>query len=35
MNVLPACTYVCHMHDWYPWRPEEIIRAPETGVTGS
>ena len=25
--------YIYHVHAWCPWRPEEGIRSPETGVT--
>ena len=35
MNALPAWMYVYHMHAWCPQRPEEGIRFPGTGVTGS
>lgn len=34
MSVLPACTYVHHMHTWCPWRPEEVVWVPRTGVRG-
>lgn len=33
MSVLPACTYVHHIHTWCPWRPEEVVWVPGTGVT--
>lgn len=35
MNVLPACMYVHHMDARCPWKSEEGIGSPGTGVTGS
>lgn len=33
-SVLPACTYVYHIHAWHPQRSEETVRSTGTGVTG-
>lgn len=32
-EYLPVCICVCHRHVWCPWRPEEEVRFPGTGVT--
>lgn len=33
-ECLPAHMYICHMHAWCMWRPEEDIGSPGTaGVT--
>lgn len=31
MNVLLACLYVYHVHDWWLWRSKEDIESPGTG----
>lgn len=33
--VLPACMFVCHMHNGYLWRTEEDIRFSGTALTDS
>jgi hypothetical protein len=35
LNVLPACVRMYHMCIWRPWKPEDGIRFPVIGVTGS
>lgn len=35
VSVLPEYIYMYHMHVWCPWRPEEDIRSPGTGVMNS
>ena len=35
MGVLHACMSVYHLHAWYPQRPEDGFRSPETGVAGA
>lgn len=33
MVILPECVFVSHIGAWCPWRPEEGVRCPWTGVT--
>lgn len=33
MGILPVCMYVHQVHDWCPWRQEEGVDYPRTGVT--
>ena len=33
MGILPACVFVHQMHAQRPWRSEEDVRCPRTGVT--
>lgn len=33
MSALPSCMYVYYMYAWCPWKTEEDIRSPGTGVT--
>lgn len=32
MDVLLECMSMYNMHPWCPWRPEEGMGSPETGV---
>ena len=32
LNILPSCEFIQHECFWYPWRSEEGIRFPGTGV---
>lgn len=32
MDVLPAHMYVHHVHAWCPWRSEDEVGFPKTGV---
>lgn len=32
LDALPVVCLCIHVHAWYPWRPEEGIRSPGTGV---
>lgn len=34
-SILPTCVSVHPVHNWCPWKPEEIIRFPRTGVRDS
>lgn len=32
MGVLAVCTFVHHLHAYCPWRPEESMGSPGTGI---
>lgn len=35
MRVLPSCMFVCRMHAWCLWRPEEGVQSSETRISHS
>lgn len=32
LTLLLPCVYVYHVHTWYPRKPEQTVRGPQTGV---